>query len=170
MNSFDNNDEDDLSKYSCRRKVSKKRKDNQNKKVSYEFKNLTFSSKNIDNQLYHIVGAIEVYLVEMERLINIDIEESRHKNTFVYYFENNDLGLSGYIGRDKKTHQVIYVVKDHARFKWARLEGFLDKDEDSDIVYERIGVFRKVRSINDFIAFIAGKKTYRFSGTYLTTN
>lgn len=105
----------------------------------------------------------------------ITLEEARYDTTFLYYFENKKLGLSGYVGRDKKSQMITYMIVDNSRFKWAILEGFVVPNEegildvkDREFVYNNIGVFRAAKTINDFIDFLSGKPDFQMKGEYIT--
>lgn len=112
---------------------------------------------------------------KIETYPNIILEETRYDTTFLYHFENKRLGLSGYIGRDKNTQLIHYVIQDKARFKWAIDEGFVTPNKhglldvkDREFVYNQIGVFRACKNVNDFILFMSGKKGFEFKGEYIT--
>lgn len=129
-----------------------------------------FQSKIVDKSLYFVIAAVEISLLEVFQIPHgkLTIEEARYDKTFVYYFENNNNGLSGYIGRDKNdNNKILYVIKDNARLKWAKMEGFLDYDQSQLFVYEQIGIFRRAKSINDFMIFLSGKPEYELIGKYL---
>lgn len=113
---------------------------------------------------------------KMETVTNVLLEETRYDTTFLYHFENVKLGLSGYIGRDKNTQLIHYVIQDKSRFKWAIDEGFVIPNDlgvldvkDKEFVYNEIGVFRACKNVNDFILFMSGKKGFEFKGDYITT-
>ena len=153
-------------------KLPEKKKPYQRKKINKiePLLSLNFESRNVDNELYHIINAVEISLIEIFNVPQnkLRIDEVRYDKTFVYYFENLDKGLSGYIGRDKNYHNsILYVIKDNSRLKWARQEGFLDATDSLLVVYEKIGILRRAKSINDFMSFLAGFPNYHLVGEYL---
>ena len=133
-----------------------------------------FESKTADPILYNILQTLHSTLISSRRnpIAKFSIEELRGGKSFFYTVENNELGLLGHIGRNIKTGKVTYLIVDQARLKWAKMEGFTEENGyDRTFIYKKIGVFRKLPSVTDFINFIDGKpevtycKNYYLAGT-----
>lgn len=148
-----------------------------NKKIEVFLPKIT--SGIADPYLARVIAVAYIALTHKTKGMNqkIQLEENRYNTTFVYYFENKRLGLFGYVGRDKKTNSLTYVVMDSSRFKWAILEGFVIPNQDGvldvkarEYVFNKIGVFRSVKTINDFVAFMSGTKGYKFKGDYFLSD
>ena len=133
---------------------------------------LHLESTNLDPFLAKIISTVYLCLIDLQKVPyqNIKVEEIRRSDIFLYFIENTSLGLTGYIGRDKVTNHIKFLVIDNSRFEWALLEGFITNTIDAEnrkFVFENVGVLRALEGLPDFIKFIAGKKDYLFSGTYL---
>jgi hypothetical protein len=100
-------------------------------------------------------------LEEVKHIKNFDIEEIRIGGNFVYFVENNQNNLSGYVGRRKNTQKIIYMIMDKARLNWALKEGFTREQ-----AFDLVGVYRNVCGLTDFTNFISGDKNYHLCGEY----
>jgi hypothetical protein len=134
---------------------------------------LKLESRELDKHLANTVMVVYISLVDIENVSieKLKIEETRYTDTFLYFFENGEKGLTGYIGRGKNG-EINYLIMDHSRFRWAKEEGFITdvKDlKDRELVFTKIGVFRELQSLMDFIKFLAGKPEYNFKGDYILT-
>jgi hypothetical protein len=134
---------------------------------------LKLESRELDKYLANTIMVVYISLVDIEGvpIDKLKIEETKHSNTFLYFFENRAKGLTGYIGR-AKTGEVNYLIMDYSRFKWAKAEGFINDAnnlQDRELVFAKIGVFRELQSLMDFIKFLAGKPQYNFKGDYILT-
>lgn len=120
-----------------------------------------FESERIDPYLFKIMTIFAAVLEEVKHIKNFDIEEIRINENFLYFIENNEKNLSGYIGRRRDTGKIVYMIMDRARLNWALKEGFT-RDEAFDLV----GVYRNVCGLTDFTNFISGEKNYHLCGEY----
>lgn len=131
----------------------------------------TFESEQIDNYIFRLILVFLTNLIEIKKFKKTDIfiEEYRVTATqdsfpsFFYAIENKKLGLSGYLGREKNG-VVTYLIMDHARFKYVEMEGFDYTREDT---INKFGVFRKLKTVTDFIKFMGGEPDYKFDGGYI---
>jgi len=131
----------------------------------------TFESEDIDKYLFKLILVFITNIIEIKKFeqSKIVIEEYRTTAsqdtcpTFFYIIENQKLGLNGYVGREKNGN-VVYLIMDHNRFRYAEQEGFeLTREE----VINTFGVFRKLKTITDFIKFMGGETDYEFKGGYI---
>lgn len=127
-----------------------------------EVNGLKLESEFLDQELYKKIRSLQFLFLHTYSLGSaLQILEIKMRNKGFYYsISNSDAGLFGFVGRDVKTKEIFYLVKDWGRVRWARLEGF-DADDDN---YQTVGVMAKCKTMNDFILFVANKKGYDFSG------
>ena len=125
----------------------------------------TFNSDTVDKPLYGLA------LITLNALIKevppefIDVVEYPIGQNYLYRFSSR--GLTAYLGRDKDTARIKYLMIDNARFHWARLEGFYDDPEFTrDDVYSKIGAMQKILNINEFINFLTGHP-FKTVGPYI---
>jgi len=133
--------------------------------------NKDFESKDGDIYLFNIIRVLYSSLL-LEGSFSIksyNIIENKVDDTFFYSIKNISNGLAGHIGRKESTREIIYLILDQSRLKWAEMEGFNSiYGYGDDFAFESIGVFRPVININDFVRFISGQKEYQFKGGYIT--
>jgi len=142
-------------------------------KVLKPLPDLKLESRELDKHLANTVMVAYISLVDIESvpIDKLKIEETRYNNTFLYFFENRKKGLTGYIGRGTDG-ALNYLIMDYSRFKWAKAEGFItdaNNLQDRELVFAKIGVFRELQGVMDFIKFLAGKPEYNFKGDYILT-
>jgi len=142
-------------------------------KVLKPLPELKLQSRELDKHLANTVMVAYISLVDIENvpIDKLKIEETRYNNTFLYFFENRKKGLTGYIGRGKDG-ALNYLIMDYSRFKWAKAEGFIQDAnnlQDRELVFAKIGVFRELQGVMDFIKFLAGKPEFHFKGDYILT-
>ena len=127
---------------------------------------ITFNSDTVDPYLYGIaviaLTGIINYKISQE---NISVEEIQVGHTYLYVFSVNK--IIAYMGRDKNTNKITYLMQDEARLKWCKLEGFFEMpDFTREKAFEQIGVMRKLPNINEFVNFLTGKK-FEVIGPYI---
>lgn len=133
---------------------------------------LELESKVVDPFLNKIIVVTYFSLIDLKKIkfTNLTIEENRYNDKFLYFVENKKRNLSGYIGRDKITNEVIFLAVDERRFYWAEQEGFIQNSMDAhdrQIVFDKIGVLIHLNGLNSFINYIAGDSNYEFAGEYI---
>jgi hypothetical protein len=132
---------------------------------------LKLKSEKGDPFLFKIIRAIQEGLIK-EKLIAprfVGIEEIQVKGSFFYILDNKRDNLRGFIGRDKDTGVVQYLIKDKSRIKWARLEGFCDnlkEEQIEEFVYTNIGIVVSVDGISSFINFLGKKGNFTICPPY----
>ena len=177
-NEFDPNSEEWKTSKRRPRKSNRKKTNSQNENdVIAPVTMPEITSKIADPTLAKIVTLIYIALVEIKKIAPKDLllEENRHRENFIYHFENKKLNLVGYLGRNKDNPDyLVFVVMDRSRFHWAQLEGFVAPNKDGvldikerQFVFENIGVFREVNNFNDFINFLSKSGEYKFKGDYI---
>lgn len=88
----------------------------------------------------------------------------------VYRFENTKRGLLGYIGKDLRSseQEIIFVIIDKSRIKWARTEGFVDSaGYDLEFIHTQVGTTIRVADFDSFVNFLSGSGNYLLVGEYL---
>lgn len=115
---------------------------------------LELKSEFSDKALYNTIRNLQFLFLYTYKLgSNLIIEETNRGSNFMYCIENHDLKLRGYVGRDQKTNSIRFLVMDGGRLLWMAREGFELSPEN----YDRIGIMMNLRSMNDFILFLAGR-------------
>lgn len=140
--------------------------------ILQDIPSLNLESKNVDPFLAKIISITYLSLVDIKKVKHkfLTFEENRCNSTFLYYIENKAKHLSGYIGRDKVTDEILFLLVDQRRFHWAKEEGFIQDKlnaADRQLVFEQIGVLIKADGLKSFINYIAGDKDYQFDGDYI---
>lgn len=129
---------------------------------------IKFNSEISDPYLYGMaVIALTAIINSKISVKSIAVEEIRVGNNFLYCFTVRK--LVAYMGRDKETEKITYLLLDESRIAWARAEGFFDDPEFTrEKAFERIGVMRKLPNINEFVNFLTAKP-FEGVGPYITT-
>lgn len=124
---------------------------------------MKFACQHADKLLFKVISLIEAVL--MAEQVTFEIEEKRDDSVFLYYVTNTRLGLDGYIGRDIKSGELIFIVQDKARIEWAIKEGFTREE-----AFDKVGVLIRMNGMASFLAFISAKgKPFKFfDGRYIT--
>lgn len=123
--------------------------------------NITFNCEKYDTHLHSVMVVVDSSFKVKE--IPIKYEEMKTvDNQFFYYIINEKNKLEGYIGRDKNTKKVIYLVKDKGKINWLKKEGFYDNLKNIDDIINNIQIIKKLSNIQSFIEFISGGKDYYF--------
>ena len=129
---------------------------------------ITFNSDTIDPYLYGMaVIALTAIINAKISPKSVSVEEIKVGINYLYRF--NVKSLVAYMGRDKETQKITYLLQDEARISWARAEGFFDDPTFTrENVFEKIGVMRKLPDINQFVNFLTAKP-FEGIGPYVTT-
>jgi len=129
---------------------------------------IKFNSDTIDPYLYGMaVIALTAIINSKISVKSISVEEIRVGVNYLYRFQIKH--LVAYMGRDKETQKITYLLQDESRINWARSEGFFDDPTFTrEKVFEKIGVMRKLPDINQFVNFLTGKP-FEGIGSYVTT-
>lgn len=127
-----------------------------------------FNSQFKDPYLFKIVRIIQDSLIKFYKInpATLIIEESPAGDSFQYCFENKNLNLISYLGRDKQTNKIVYLIQDKGRIKWAEMEGFCSPNYNRDWIFEKIGVIIQAKDLGNFASFLAGKK-FETKGEYI---
>jgi hypothetical protein len=122
---------------------------------------LELKSEFSDIPLYNAIRSLQFLFLHTYKFgSDLIIEETGRAGRFMYCIENKGLKLRGYVGRDDKTKTVRYLVMDGGRIAWMAKEGFDLSAEN----YDRVGVMMNLRSMNDFILFLAGRGGWDSAG------
>lgn len=127
-----------------------------------EINGLTLESEFLDKEIYERIRSLQFLFLntyQMGGALQI-LEVKMKRRGFYYAISNKDAQLFGFVGRDVKTKEIFYLVKDYGRLKWMMLEGFEPTEEN----YQKVGIMAKCKTINDFILFMAAQKGYDFMG------
>ena len=129
----------------------------------------TFNSDQRDARLYEIATlALEQLVLAGIRVSQMRIDEFEIAATFLYRYKVR--GLIAYIGRDRATGRVKFLLLDQSRIVWAEKEGFFDDSCFTvDDVYTKIGVMRRLPNVGEFINFLSGKK-FKALGDYILSS
>lgn len=132
----------------------------------YGFK---FNSHGRDAKLYEIaVLALEQLVLAGVKVKQIHIDEFEVEATFLYRYKVR--GLIAYVGREKDTHKVKFLLLDQNRIAWAEQEGFFeDPSFTIDDVYTKIGVMRRLPNVGEFVKFLSGVK-FEAMGDYILSS
>jgi len=127
-----------------------------------EVNGLKLESEFLDPEIYQRIRSLQFLFLHTYQLGNaLQILEVKMKRRGFYYaISNQEAQLFGFVGRDVKTKEIFYLVKDWSRLHWMHLEGFEPTEEN----YQNVGVMAKCQSINDFILFMSAQKGFEFSG------
>jgi hypothetical protein len=124
-----------------------------------EVNGLKLESEFADNEIYQRVRSIQFLLLHTYKLGNdLKITETKLRHGYFYTITNQSEQLNGFVGRDVRTGQIEYMVKDWSQIKRMLLEGFELTEEN----YALNRVIVKCKTINDFILFVAKQKGYKF--------
>lgn len=134
-----------------------------NKICSPRQKDDKFASETVDPELFKVITVLSAVLSEVKKLTRLSVEEMRVDKTFLYLFENEKNGLSGYVGREKKAGRITYLIMDKNRITWGEREGFSREE-----CFDKVGVLREAVDITDFAKFISGESEYRLKSNYIT--
>ena len=123
-----------------------------------------------DPYLFKVLILFYHSLVELKgvNISDLEVQECETHAGFYYKFTNSELNLDGYIGRNMTTREVVYLIVDKSRVKWAEDEGFIEHGWDLKQVWEKIGVMRQARTMNDLVKFVMGAKGFELKGNYIT--
>jgi hypothetical protein len=127
-----------------------------------EVNGLTLDSEFADPELYDRIRSLQFLFLHTYKLgaaLKI-LEVQMKKRGFYYAISNQESNLFGFVGRDVKTKEIFYLVKDWSRLKWLREEGFEPNEEN----YQKVGVMAKCKRMEDFILFMANQKGFDFVG------
>jgi hypothetical protein len=127
-----------------------------------EINGLKLESEFQDNEIYQRIRSLQflfLHTYKMGGALKI-LEVKMKKRGFYYAISNNEHNLFGFVGRDVKTKEIFYLVKDWGRLRFMRLEGFELNEEN----YQEVGVMAKCKRMEDFILFMANKKGFDFVG------
>lgn len=127
-----------------------------------EVNGLTLDSQFADPELYDRIRSLQFLFLHTYKLgpsLKI-LEVQMKKRGFYYAISNNEHNLFGFVGRDLKTKEIFYLVKDWSRLAWMKAEGFELTEEN----YQEVGVMAKCKRMEDFILFMANQKGYDFVG------
>jgi hypothetical protein len=120
---------------------------------------ITFNCSKYDNYLHQVLTTVNASFAAAEATIRYE-EIKTVSNQFLYCIKNINNKLEGYIGRDKNTNKVVYIIKDGGKLNWAIKEGLYDnigKEINNDL-----DIMRRMKDINSFINFMIGNKNYQF--------
>jgi hypothetical protein len=130
----------------------------------------TFNSAESDEQLYNVSHLILRSVLNILPREQVEITEYKIGNTYLYRFCTRPHPRAGeliaYVGRDRDTGNLKYLMVDNARFRWAKLEGFNFTKGD---VFDKIGAMRRLKSINDMIYFLT-MQPFKCTGDYIYGN
>lgn len=127
-----------------------------------EINGLKLESEFLDAEIYDRIRSLQFLFLHTYKLggaLKI-LEVRMQKRGFYYAISNQDANLFGFVGRDSKTKEIYYLVKDWSKIRWMRAEGFELNEEN----YQKIGVMAKCARMEDFILFMANQKGYDFAG------
>jgi hypothetical protein len=127
-----------------------------------EVNGLTLNSEFGDPELYDKIRSLQflfLHTYKMGAALKV-LEVKMRRRGFYYAISNQENNLFGFVGRDLKTKEIFYLVKDWGRLTWLRLEGFELTEEN----YQSVGVMAKCARMEDFILFMANQKGYDFVG------
>ncbi len=123
-------------------------------------KETNIGCKNSDPDLFRVMTVCREFLSQKE--LGFEFEELRVSDAFVYFIKVRKTGLEGYIGRKPETNKIVYMVIDSGRLNWAIQEGFTRQQ-----AFESIGIFREATSIDSFIKWITGDKSYKLKEEFI---
>lgn len=127
-----------------------------------EINGLKLESEFADNEIYQRIRSLQflfLHTYKMGSALQI-LEVKMKRRGFYYAISNKEAQLFGFVGRDQKTKEIYYLVKDWGRLRFMMLEGFEPTEEN----YQAVGIMAKCKTINDFILFMAAQKGFDFSG------
>lgn len=118
-----------------------------------------------DEYLHRMIQIIHFALVNCNKIDekNLDIMESETLLGVYYLVRNKKLNLNGFIGRDRKSGEALFIFQDNGRLECARKEGW----ENSNI-WSKVGVLKRLNGVNDLAKFLSGMKGYETIGEYIT--
>lgn len=93
----------------------------------------------------------------------LDMMESETVCGTYYVIRNRELNLTGFLGRNMKDGTALFIIQDNGRLESAKKEGWTE-----DEIWNKVGVLRQLKEVNDMAKFLSGLKGYEMIGDYIT--